>query len=259
MPPALWGLIKPPMQYTLIKKEGKAVRIAICDDEPVLRAQLLKLLSANVDLPENTCIEEFPSGETLFDRYADQQFDIIFLDIQMDGKSGLEVGWEIRMLDKDAIIIFLTSYDQYVFQSLRIGVFDYIVKPVDQSKIDDVLSRALARYREQHYIVSVANRGSTLALNASEIVYIESYRGDLKFATRTGGHYFDGKLSDYAAMLSPHGFLRCHHEVLVNMSYILSIDSASIKTTTGEEIRMSVRKKQECLRAFNRFITRYLV
>ena len=240
-------------------KGDKSVRIAICDDESEVRARLRQAIFASKSLPPDADSIEFSNGAELLKSHTDRPFEIIFLDIQMEGMSGLEVGHEIRNTDKNVIIIFITGYQKYVFESFKIEAFDYIMKPIEDATVADVLRRALKKHKEQHYIVQFKCEDSYHTLHVSEIIYIECHTRRVKIATENESFYCFGKLNEYEKRLTPYGFLRCHQNNLVNMSYIKSIEKTCIVTATNENVDMSVRKRQDCLKAFNTFLAKYRV
>ena len=114
------------------------MRIAICDDEKNIR-ELIKGKIAN-QYP-NANIIFYNSGEELL--LSDEHIDILFLDIQMSGKNGMETARELRKKDKSVIIIFVTAAEEYVFQAFDVGAFHYIVKPINDTKFTEVLHRAI--------------------------------------------------------------------------------------------------------------------
>jgi len=235
------------------------VRIAICDDEKIIREELKSVLTSIDVFPIEAMVIDCPSGATLIANHVEHPFDIIFLDIEMKGVSGLEAGHMIRNTDRNVIIIFLTSHQQYVFQSFRTEAFDFILKPITKEKISDVFSRALQKYKEQHHIVHIKWMDSTWVIDVSSIVYLESNRRQITFVTKDERYACIGRLSDYESRLVPYGFLRCHQSFLINMNYIKSIENTAITTTYNQDVHMSVRKKQYCLKAFSNFLVKYRV
>jgi len=233
------------------------VQIAICDDEPVYRNELKAILKACEVLDDKVNIRGFSSGESFLEENEKEPSDIVFLDIEMGEMTGLETGQKLRSIDKKVIIIFLTSHKKYVFTSFRIAPFDYILKPIDNTIISDVISRAVDKYNEQYHMVNFKWHDESYALKACEIVHIESDLRHVTFVTENNRYKSVGKLADYEKRLSPYGFLRCHKSYLINMSYIKKIGSKSILTTLGEEVDMGSRRKQYCLSTFNEFITKY--
>jgi DNA-binding LytR/AlgR family response regulator len=235
------------------------MRIAICDDGAAARAMLREAVERNAALPRGAVVVECPEGAALVNSHAECPFDIVFLDIQMEGMSGLEAGQKIRGADKKAIIIFLTSFPQYVFQSFEIETFDYIVKPAEGRRVDEVLDRALKKYREQHNVIEIRWRDVLRVLDVGEIVYVEARRRHIVFVTKGQRHECAGKFSEYEKRLSPYGFVECYHRVLINVGYIRSVESTHITTLYGQTVAMSVRKRQECLKAFSAFHAKHRV
>jgi DNA-binding LytR/AlgR family response regulator len=235
------------------------VRIAICDDDVSLRAGLREVIDTCNGLSEDTIITEYQEGNELIDSHLKCPHDIIFLDIEMDGISGLEVGQKIRDSDRNVIIIFITNYMRYVLRSFRIEPFDYIIKPVDGEVVSEVLERALKKHKEQHFIVNIKWRENSYAIKVCDIVFIESDLRHIVIVTVDNRYKVIGKLDEYELRLAPYGFLRCHQSFIVNMNYIKCIGHSSISTTLNHDIYMSTRRKQDCLKAFTEFLVRFRV
>jgi DNA-binding LytR/AlgR family response regulator len=231
------------------------MRIAICDDdENFLRGFRDKLIACG-DIVPNAEISVFPSGDELVSRCGrGNAFDLVFLDMEMPGMSGLETGQKIRELDKTVLIVFLTGFRQYVFESFQIEAFDYLIKPLGEGALISLLTRAFRKYKEQHYIVNLCWQDQVYALAVGEIVYIEGYHRHTVFYTARGKYECVGKLADYESVLFPYGFLRCHQGFLINMHYIKIIEDRHIVTITGATVDISARKKQECLQRFNEYL-----
>ncbi|MCL2222182.1 MAG: LytTR family DNA-binding domain-containing protein [Oscillospiraceae bacterium] len=238
------------------------MKIAICDDEQTHREKLRKIIKDCDILPVDAVLFEYSNGSALIYGHAENRHDIIFLDIQMDGMNGLETSHKIRSGDRDVIIIFLTGFEQHMPQSFRIEAFDYIVKPAEESRISDVLNRALRKYKDLHCLIKFKWGDDVYALDVGDIVYIESMKRKLKIVTADPDekdYEIIGKLNDYDRQLQKYGFLRCHHSFLINMNYIKIIEDTFIKAKSGHSVYMSTRKKHFCLQSFNTFITKYRV
>ena len=120
------------------------MRIAICDDEKNIRELIGNKVAKQY--PEADIVF-FQSGEELL--LSDKHVDILFLDIHMSGKKGMETARELRKKDKSVILIFVTAVEEYVFQAFDVGAFNYIVKPIDDTKFVDVLCRAVDEWHSQ--------------------------------------------------------------------------------------------------------------
>ena len=239
------------------------MRIAICDDNHVVRESVKEILERNDELSisKNIEIEEASSGEELLEMHKASKFNIIFLDIEMSGISGIIAGHKIRSDDKDVIIIFITSHQQHAIESFTVEPFDYIMKPINEDIINKVLTRALQKHRDQHYLLSYRWEGVQYTIDISEIVYIDAYHGRIQFVTTDpkSEKECNGSLDEYERELLLYGFLRCHRNVLINMQHIASIGEKKIVTKCGKEVNISTRKKQHCLRIYNSYLTKYRV
>ena len=235
------------------------MRLAICDDEPVYIEKIKAALKECDELPDDIELFEYSSGALLVETHEKNPHDIIFLDIEMPEMTGLEAGQNIRETDKNVIIVFLTSYREYVFESFRIEPFDYILKPINKEKMNDVMNRAILKLKEQNHVVQIEWKGKLDTLKVCDIVYLSSELRYVRIHTTNKEFTCIGKLDDYEDRLTNYGFLRCHQSYLINMKFIESIKNKVITTTEGKEIGISARKKQEFLDAYNDYIAKYRV
>ena len=238
---------------------GDSLRIAVCDDEDIFRIEFKEALYTVDILPNDAAVEDYPDGESLVAAHYARPFNIIFLDIEMDGISGIDAAREIRENDGNVILIFLTSHDEYVLQSFYVETFDFILKPITNQKVKDVLSRALKKHREQHFIVHFSGNNAPYNLETGDIVYIEGEGRNLKVVTKKERYYCSGKLKDYEMKLVPYNFFRCHQNNLINLKYVRSVKDSKIITTYNHEVKMSTRKKQDCRIALTDYHAKYRI
>jgi len=236
------------------------MKIAICDDDKYFLEKLYQTLTTCKNAISCAEYHTFSCGVDLVANYKKRkQFDVVFLDIEMPGLSGLETGQKIREIDSDVMIVFITSHHDFMSDSFKIETFDYLTKPLDEVAANDTLGRVFKKYQEHRYIVTLKVRGAIHKLDVSDIVYIESYRKVLTFYTENEAYEMPGKLNDYEIKLVPYGFLKCHQGYLINMKYIESIENNRITTITGVTLDMSARKKRMCLKAFNEYTMRHRI
>lgn len=211
------------------------MRIAICDDEKNIR-ELLKSKIARQYPDENIIC--FSSGEELL--LSDQYIDILFLDIQMAGKNGMETARELRKKDKKVIIIFVTAIEEYVFQAFDVGAFHYIVKPIDDVRFADILCRAVdelysqnldAQEPELNYMM-INSGGVHTKVILDEIVYAEVFNRKVVIHKLNDIIEYYGKISDLEA-LAGDNFFRPHRAYLINLKYVEKYDATTIYLEKG--------------------------
>ena len=149
------------------------IKIAICDDEAVIREQIQQFIKKK--LPASH-IEPYSTGEDLL--AATTSFDLAFLDIQMEGLSGMDTARALRAKKEETILIFVTGSKEYVFEAFDVSAFHYLLKPLSEQKLDEVLERAIEEINRQktqekkQLLVQTRNRNYNLDQNT--IFYLES-------------------------------------------------------------------------------------
>jgi two-component system LytT family response regulator len=196
------------------------------------------------------------------------QPDVIFLDIEMPRMNGFKMLEEIK--EKDFDIIFITAYNHYAIDAIRISAFDYLVKPVAvkdlQNSVNrlinshrklvpeklDVLRQNLSNSRSQNDKITIVTNEGVDFYEISQILRIESSSNYSKI------HFKDGKillvtklLKDFEEILVPYRFYRIHNSHLINLSYIkkyLRGDGGQVIMQNEEVIDVARRKKEEFLK-----------
>lgn len=228
------------------------MRVSICDDEKELRLMLRRVIEKELQLAGiDYHIDEYESGERLLSGCADEEPDILFLDIEMKEISGMEAARRLRKQYKNMVIIFVTAYPDFVFQGYEVRALHYILKPYREEKIREVLKLALEELeeeREQFYLVE--QKSGTLRLPLREVRYFKSERKKVEAVWGDRREVFYGKLSDMEQEL-PKYFARSHNRYLVNLNYVTRLE-ASVCICGEEEIPVSRGCRQELAAAFAR-------
>lgn len=134
----------------------KTVTIMVCDDDRALQEILRNKIEKMCREAEVSCqIVCCDSGEEILDLHGEKVPDILFLDIQMPGKSGMEIAEELRKQHRDTILIFVTALSEYVYEAFDVGAFHYLVKPFSDDKLKEVLGKALRQYKRQQEIAAL--------------------------------------------------------------------------------------------------------
>lgn len=232
------------------------MKIAVCDDEICARNQLRKYIEKH-DEKQGFKIEEFSTGEELVQFLKDNHIDIIFLDIEMNKIDGIDTAKLIRINDRKAIIIFVSSHQERVFDSFDCEAFNFIPKPFTQEKFDDVFTKAIEKYKFLNKSLTINWKGETIDLPIEKIKYFESYRKHVIFYTYDGEYQMIANLSDILNELSPYGFLQTHQGYVVNMNLIRRFDGLNIILVDGTKVPISFRKKTNVVSEYAKYVARY--
>ena len=234
---------------------SEVMRIAICDDEKNIRefiAEKVKKQYAKAD------IVFFSSGEELL--LYDKQIEILIIDIQMNGKNGMETARELRKKDKKVIIIFVTAIEDYVYQAFDVGAFHYLVKPIDDVKFADVFCRAVeewemqdihTRQPEEKYVM-INNGGIHSKVMLEDIVYAEVFNRKVVIHKLKDEIEYYGKLSDLEA-LAGDSFFRPHRAYLINFKYVEKYNATTIFLEKGT-VLMAKQNYPEFVKKYMKYI-----
>ena len=219
------------------------MKVLVVDDEPLARLGVTARLRQHSGV---SVVGECSTGEEALDSIERLQPDLVFLDIQMPGLSGLQALKQVP-LEQRPIVIFLTAYDDYAVEAFEVQALDYLLKPVDDVRFDLALERArrLWRMKAQEGIVGSAvgseqlkragsselirrfaiRRGSEVTfVNVADVDWIEGlgdYAG-LHVGPRT--HLVRESLTALANGLDGRDFLRVHRSTIVRIERIVRIE-----------------------------------
>ena len=225
--------------------------IAVVDDEKAIREHICGLVEERQ--PESR-IEAYATGGELL--ASGKRFDIVFLDIQMEGMNGIEAARSLREKNanfgvEDTVLVFITGIRDYVFDAFDLYAFQYLLKPIDEGKFAEVLERAVreAAKKKERRVLFIKSRN--LTLDQSEILYIESRAKKVEIHAAGAAQ----AIEIYAAMDELEGqlgenFYRCHRAYIVNMDCITEYDGESITLTNGDRVYLTKKKYGEFVKAY---------
>ena len=225
------------------------MNIAVVDDEEIIRQQIHGFIKKQK--PESE-ISDFSTGEELLAAKTD--FDIIFLDIQMEGMGGIEAARILRQRNVNAVLVFITGIKEYVFEAFDVSAFHYLLKPIEESKFIEVLGRAVDEagrrkgQKEQQIFIRTKNQGYTL--NLSSILYIENRGKKVEIHTTDMEEIIEAYATMDELEGQLRGFYRCHRGYLVNMAHIVRYDNDSIFLSSGGKVYLTRKKHNEFVKAY---------
>jgi DNA-binding LytR/AlgR family response regulator len=189
-----------------------------------------------------------------------RDFDVVFLDIELPGINGMEAATLMRSYDADTPIIFVTSLSQYAVSGYEVGAAGFIVKPVNQAKLEMCMDKIAGRLRNSGPARVVVPTGSGVrVLPVRDIYYIELVRHDLVFHLASGGEPVSmrGTIQQLGDAIDEDGpLLQISSGCIVNMDYVRLMRGPSVTMENGEELPLSRRRRKDALAAFSRYLGR---
>lgn len=229
-----------------------SVKIYICDDEPKIRSDLAKTVSK---LILNSSIIEFAKGSDLIARMSEEACDILLLDIDMPDLSGLDIAKRLGNMPKKPLLVFVTSHDELVYDSLQFHPFGFVRKSHIDSELPKILADCVDELnsRERHFAFHTA--AAEIKLRLDEIIYFEADGNYLKLFTTNDEYRFRDTLGAVESSLSDCGFVRIHKGFLLNQAAVKKLYADEIELTNGSRLPIG-RSYQDAAR---RIIMRYML
>jgi two-component system, LytTR family, response regulator len=242
------------------------LKVLIADDEPLARERLRFLL---VDDDEIEIAGECRNGKEVVAVIRESRIDVLFLDIQMPGRSGFEVFEQVGPVHMP-VTVFVTAHNDYAIKAFEVNALDYLTKPVEPERMRATLQRVKERIASQAALVTQEQLRSALSaleagrltlkdypkrllvhngakdslINVNEIEWIEA--ADYYSCIHIGGKSFMLRetIKHLAETLDPHKFVRIHRSVIVNVNQVHEIfregqSEGSVTLISGQRLKMS--------------------
>jgi len=216
-------------------------RVAICEDEKIFTETLEKIcrgIFENLKIDYN--ITAFCSGEDFLAAFSAERkrYDLILLDIAMGGISGIELAKKIRESDREAVIIFITSHHEYVFEGYDVNAFHYLVKPVDAAALERLVTTAYKdKFQNSFFVFKSGAQNRRVAVK--DIIWLETTGRKVEIALADRKLPYSGKLTELLDELPKDCFVRCHQSYAVNIGNIRELTRFAAITSNGKKIPIS--------------------
>ena len=217
--------------------------IAVCDDMPIECAELAGDIENTLNqFGAEFSLKLFFNGQELLKDVG--SFDIVFLDIKMPEISGMELAKQMRKNERESIIVFVTSAEEYVFEAYDVEAFHFLLKPVNENKLKNVLKKAVVK-------VTACNNGDFIIISSEhqikkvllkDILYIESVGRTVKIHCTGGVLQAYKQIGDLEQTLSDKHFFRCHKSFLLNLEYVSRFDKAEIVMENGDTVFLARKR-----------------
>lgn len=198
------------------------LRVAVCEDQAAERKSLLSILKG---CAVNTVPTVFASGEELLSAYQPHAFDLLLMDIYMDGITGIETVERVRQVDEAVPVAFLTTSTDHAMESYRLSALMYLEKPIQRENVEKMLELARMK-RDNSPSLLIFHQGEGKKLPLADILYLEQQGRRVCIAMRRGEkELVYNKLSTLLPQLEGQPFFQTHKSYCVHLAYVKGIDA----------------------------------
>lgn len=200
------------------------MRILICDDDLLIVKQLEQYLNEffHKNKLKSPDIIIYNNGEALL---SDTNLkDIIFLDIELPGISGIHVGNQLKKENENVIIFIVTSYAEYLDEAMRCHVFRYLSKPLDKQRLYRNLKDAIQLYTTSSVKIPIETKQGCYTVLASDIIYIEAQGRKVTVHTTKNEYESIHNMKHWTNTLDMNCFFLSHRSFIVNLRHVSDFD-----------------------------------
>ncbi len=229
------------------------LKIAVCDDEEQIRRHIQAIIFHECAIQADL----YASGEALL--AAKTAYDIYFLDICLKKEgtlNGMETARRLRSRT-EAVLIFITALQDYVYEAYDVEAFQYLLKPIDEEKLCMVLHKAAAKAEKKQAVLPLLIKvdGRSIKIPVADIFYGESSGRKIILHTKNGVFTYYERMELLEQKLKE-GFFRSHRGFLVSLKEVAGYDRTSITLKCGDTVFLAKQKYSDFVEAYMDYLTR---
>lgn len=215
------------------------INIAICDDEDFWIERISTYIENFMkDKNVEITIYKYSDGEKIL--IENNEFDIIFLDVEMPNFNGIEIGKSIRSFDKDVLIIYVSGIIEYAPNGYLVNAFRYVLKSNLEQSLYETLQDIVQVINSNSETFSFEQDGDVIEIQLKDIIYMEVFNKIITIHMSNNKIYeFVGNLVNISEQLSTKGFLKVQKSFLVNMNYIVMMKNYQTYLSNNTSIKSS--------------------
>jgi two-component system, LytTR family, response regulator len=249
------------------------MKVLVVDDEPPARTALANLLSRRSDVERFELAEDAHHALALLRTRA---CDVLLLDIHMPELTGLQL---IERLSKQGgpmpAVVFITAHQEHAVEAFEKKAVDYVLKPFVPERVHEALDTAMRRSTQERAVqllemlsclnrgperptrVAIKDKGRIVLVDAADLISAEAHGNYVLLQQKSGSYLLRETMSGIAEKLRPHGFIRIHRSVLVNVAFVDTIQrgvggECVLRTKTGKQYHVT-RTYSDSLKDLTRF------
>lgn len=232
------------------------IQIAICDDEQSCIDEIEALLEKHFPKTLPFAVRAYSSGERFLEELRGRPAEIIFMDIELAGITGIEAIAKLQEEGARPIVFFVTSHSTYIQEIFRLHSFQFLPKPINENDFAKDIVRAADEYVRGHRRLEIKAGGIVKEIAVNDIRCIEVNRKEIKIHTagEVLSHY--GNIAFYENKLKGYPFAKPHKSYLVSLAHIAEIGGDYVLLDgMAERVPLTRKFRQDFLRAFNKYVS----
>lgn len=233
------------------------MRVAICDDEKTMQKELEKLLDEYSRIRKiDISIDKFDNGHDLIKTLSEREYEIVFMDYQMQDVDGMETSRLIRNKNNDCIIIFVSAYPEIAVESYEVNTFRFIVKPINKEKLFKAIDDYLKSIDYDNLLILKTHEG-TWKIKMSDIIYAEAKGKHTIIRTTQKTFEIHIHLKKVEEKLSAEKFSRCQRAYIAGFAHIKNHTNSEIFFDNGERAQIGKVYAVNFKKSFQAYIMLY--
>lgn len=233
------------------------MRVAICDDEKPMQIALEKLLDEYSKLRKiDISVDKFENGHDLIKTLNEREYEIVFMDYQMDDIDGMETSRVIRSKNNENIIIFVSAYPEIAVDSYEVNTFRFIVKPINKEKLFKAIDDYLKSIDYDNLLILKTHDG-TWKIKMSDIIYAEASGKHTIIRTTQKILEIHIHLKKIEDQLPEEKFCCCQRAYIAGFSHIENHTNTEILFDNGERARIGKVYTAKFKKSFRDYIMKY--
>ena len=246
------------------------IQIAICDDEQTVVDKIHSELEAITQLKNiQYHIDTFLSGGELL--ASENEYQLVLLDISMEGKNGIQTGAELRSRYRQIQIIYITNFGEYITQAVnQVHAFSYLEKPITRQNLEPQIVEVLKLIEqmqekesrpEVRFDIFIQPQSSNIQtaiqkFYVEDIYYFEYINRRIRIQLDQEDYYFKGQMMNLEKEMASFDFVLCHQSYLVNLAQVRSVKGSEILLQNGMVIPLAQRKSAAFRAELNAYMQR---
>ncbi len=227
------------------------MRIAIVDDIAAERKKLRRRVQNCLDAHRISAdIYEYESGEIFISAAGETHFELVFLDIYMDGMNGIETAEGLRRIDTECLLVFTTTSTDHAVEGFRVRAMHYLVKPYDADAVDTLFDEVVKRLSITEKYIKITTAGSSVRLRYKDILYAENFQHKVYIHTTMGEVQTRQTFREFTEALEDERFFSCSQGVIVNLEHAADFDGTSFVMNDGKKLPVTRRLIKEAKQSF---------